>query len=365
MSFQKVRVLAFVVCLLPIDLFVAALLLAAQAASWPLLIFKRFIAATGPVNTSAVTIQILNWDGKHLLEEFLPSVVSAAGRHEILVVDNGSTDGSVDFLKSRFPQVRVLELDKNYGFSIGNNRGIDTVNTDVVVLLNNDMAVEPEFLEPLLKPFADPAVFAVASRITVPDPAKSRQETGKTRARFENGMFYLWHDTVEQAADSDVERSGALPVFWAGGGACAIDRRKFAAIGGFDSLYHPFYVEDTDLSYQAWKRGWRCMFAPASRVLHKHRATSGPRFGDLFVNNTTRRNHYLFTWKNVTDSGMLVEHLARLPSIHGRAIAQFGAAFEVRAYLRACLRLPLAILRRLSNVRTYVLNDRDVLGLTT
>jgi hypothetical protein len=106
------------------------------------------------------------------------------------------------------------------------------------------------------------------------------------------------------------------------------------------------------------------LFAPASLVLHKHRATSGPRFGELFVNNTTRRNHYLFTWKNVTDFGMLLEHLVMLPSLHGRAIAQYGAAFEVRAYLRACLRLPLAVYRRLANVREYVLNDRNVLGLT-
>jgi GT2 family glycosyltransferase len=360
MTLQRFRVLAFVACLFPADLVVAAVLLLAQAAALPLLAFKRYRFAPRSPNTASVTIQILNWDGKHLLEEFLPSVVSAASGHDILVVDNGSTDGSLDFLKTRFPQVRVLQLDKNYGFSIGNNRGIETLKTDIVVLLNNDMAVDAEFLEPLLKPFADPKVFAVASRITVPDPAKARQETGKTRARFENGLFYLWHDVV----DSQDERRGALPVFWAGGGACAIDRGKFAEIGGFDALFHPFYVEDTDLSYQAWKRGWQCLFAPASLVMHKHRATSGPRFGDLFVNNTTRRNHYLFTWKNVTDFGMLVEHLVMLPSLHGRAIAQYGAAFEVRAYLRACLRLPLAVYRRLANVRTYVLNDRDVLGLS-
>jgi GT2 family glycosyltransferase len=64
-------------------------------------------------------------------------------------------------------------------------------------------------------------------------------------------------------------------VFWAGGGACAVDRRRFQLLGGFDSLYHPFYVEDTDLSYQAWKRGWKSVLAPGSRVIHKHRGTTG------------------------------------------------------------------------------------------
>lgn len=360
MTIQRLRVLAFVACLFPLDVVVSVLLLVAHTVSLPLSLFRRLSPPVRTPNTSSVTIQILNWDGKHLLEEFLPSVLIGAKGHEILVVDNGSTDGSVEFLKSQFPQVRVLELDRNYGFSVGNNHGIAQVGTDLIVLLNNDMSVEPDFLEPLLIPFVDPVVFAVASQITVPDPAKSKQETGKTRARFENGLFYLWHDPVT-AQD---ERRATLPVFWAGGGACAIDRRKFAVLGGFDSLYHPFYVEDTDLSYQAWKRGWRSLFTPASRVMHKHRSTSGPRFGEMFVNNTTRRNHYLFAWKNLTDFGMLVEHLAMLPAIHSRAITQYGAAFEVRAYLRACLRLPLAIRRRLANVGAYVLGDRDVLGLT-
>lgn len=360
MNVQRLRVFAFVACLLPADAFVGVLLLMAQAVSLPLSLFKRLSTPMRAPNTSSVTIQILNWDGKHLMEEFLPSVLVGAKGHEILVVDNGSTDGSVEFLRSRFPQVRVLELDRNYGFSVGNNRGIEQVKTDLVVFLNNDMSVDAEFLEPLLKPFTDPAVFAVASQITVPDPAKSKQETGKTRARFENGLFYLWHDPVTPRD----ERREAVPVFWAGGGACATDRRKFESLGGFDSLYHPFYVEDTDLSYQAWKRGWRSLFAPASRVMHKHRATSGPRFGEMFVNNTTRRNHYLFAWKNLTDFGMLLEHLVMLPVIHRRAITQYGAAFEVRAYLRACLRLPLAIRRRLANVGAGVLGDRDVLGLS-
>jgi GT2 family glycosyltransferase len=312
-----------------------------------------------PPQTGLVTILILSWDGRPLLEEFLPSVLEAAGNHEVMVVDNGSKDDSVEFLKSRFPRVRVLQLDRNYGYSEGNNRGIKHVKTDVVVLLNNDMAVDPGFLSPLLKPFSDPGVFAVASQIAMADKSKSRFETGKTRARFDSGLFYLWHDPIapqEETLDS-------LPVFWAGGGACAIDRRMFEILGGFDSLYQPFYVEDTDLSYQAWRRGWRALMAPASHVTHKHRGTSSPRFGELFVNNTTRRNHYLFIWKNVTDLRMLLEHLTGLPRIHGRAISQYGAAFEYRAYLRAFIRLPMAVSRRLA-ARHQVLDDREILGFS-
>jgi GT2 family glycosyltransferase len=360
MNRRRLRVFLYAACLLPFDFAVGFVLLSAQIASLPLMVFKRAVPALKPPDVSSVTIQILNWDGRRLLEEFLPGVLAAAGRHKVLVVDNGSSDGSADFLKSEFPQVDVVRLDRNYGFSGGNNLGMTHVSTDIVVLLNNDMAVNADFLGPLLKPFSDPTVFAVASRIAMADPAKARFETGKTRARFESGLFYVWHDGIRP----EEEAASAVRVFWAGGGACAIDRRKFEMLGGFDSLYHPFYVEDTDLCYQAWRRGWKSVLAPASRVVHKHRGTSGPRFGDLFVNNTTRRNHYLFMWKNVTDFSMLLDHVTRLPIIHGRAIAQYGAAFEYRAFLRAVAHLPLAVRRRWANVRSYILSDRDVLRLT-
>jgi len=174
---------------------------------------------------------------------------------------------------------------------------------------------------------------------------------------FEKGFFRFWH---EQVSPSD-EKRAALPIFWAGGGSCAVDVRKLKAIGGFDTLYHPFYVEDTDLSWQAWKRGWKCLFAPQSHVVHKHRGTSRPRFGDAFVDSTTRRNQFLFVWKNVTDTGLILRHLMALPRIHGSAILQKGARSEILSYLKAVVRLPFALGRRTANLREYVVSDRDVL----
>lgn len=355
MNRAGIRILPYVALLFPLDCAVSAALLLAQAAAIPLRAFARRPPPLPPPDTSRVTIQILNWDGKHLLEEFLPSVLAAAGRHEVMVVDNGSADSSVEMVRRKYPQVRVVELDRNYGFSIGNNLGVRHVSTDIVVFLNNDMAVDPAFLEGLLHPFSDPGVFAVASRIALEDAEKAQQETGKTRGRFEDGFFYLWHDPVP-AGDKRLQ-----PVFWAGGGACALDRRKYGMVGGFDRLYHPFYVEDADLSYQAWKRGWTSLLAPSSRVIHRHRGTSRRKFGDDFVDNTTRRNLYLFVWKNVTDFRMLLSHLVHLPSIHGRVMVQRGARFELRAYVRAVLRLPFALLRRLANVPAYTQTDRQVL----
>ena len=365
MSFAKLRALPFVLLLLPLDILVACVLLVTDLALLPLRIFRRHPCEFTSADVSSVTIQILNWDGLHLMKECLPTVVDAVRRqsilsghtHEILVVDNGSSDGSADYLRQQFPEVRVLPLDRNYGFSIGNNRGLQEVHSDVVVLLNNDMLVTADFLEPLLTPFEDSSVFAVSSQIFFPDPGKRREETGKTMGKFEKGFVRFWH---EETTPEDENRA-TMPIFWAGGGASAVDVRKLKALGGFDTLYHPFYVEDADVSWQAWKRGWKCLLAPRSHVVHKHRGTSRPRFGDDFVDCTIRRNQFLFIWKNVTDTGLILQNLIGLPRIHGSAIFQKGARFEVRSYLAAILRLPFALWRRGSNLREYVAGDRDVL----
>jgi GT2 family glycosyltransferase len=204
------------------------------------------------------------------------------------------------------------------------------------------MFVDRGFLQPLLDALSDPTVFAATSQISFADPLRRREETGKTRAEFERGFFRLWHDDILP----EDETQQAIAVSWAGGGSSAFDRRKLRSLGGFDSLYHPFYVEDVDLSVQAAKRGWKSVLAPKSRVVHKHRGTSRPKFGDDFVDVTTRRNQFLLVWKNVTDPRMILRHFAELPRIHGQAILQRGARFEVRAYTRALARLPLALWRR-------------------
>jgi GT2 family glycosyltransferase len=366
MNSSKVRVLPFVGLLLPLDLFVVCIFIVSAVVSIPLRLFRRREARfITPVDPSFVTIQILNWDGLHLLKESLPAVIEAVRRHsdrggtkhEVLVVDNGSHDGSVEFLRRNFPEVRVVALDRNYGFSLGNNKGLEHVRSDIVVFLNNDMTTAPDFLGPLLEPFADPGTFAVASQVYFSNPAQRREETGKTRGQFEKGFFRFWHDDVAP----DDEKGPASPIFWAGGGSCAVDVRKLRFLGGFDSLYHPFYVEDADISYQAWKRGWRCLFAARSHVIHKHRGTSRPKFGDEYVDRTIRRNQFLFVWKNVTDAGLILRHLIGLPQIHGSSMLQRSVHFEFYSYLRAIVRLPVALWRRLVNSRDYIRSDRDVL----
>jgi GT2 family glycosyltransferase/glycosyltransferase involved in cell wall biosynthesis len=309
---------------------------------------------------SLATIIILNYEGRDLLERNLPSVLAAVAasgsKHEILVVDNGSADGSQELVRERFPTVRWLGLDRNYFFSAGNNAGVRVVSNDLIVLLNNDMRVEPDFLAPLLAPFSEATdVFAVASQIFFSKPGKRREETGLTCARFADGWIHLGH-----AQPSSFLRNEPVPTFWAGGGACAFDRRKYDDLGGLDVLYDPFYCEDADLSLRAWQNGWRVLFAPRSIVHHEHRSTSSRVFGEKFVNETFRRNHFLLHWANLAPD-LLAQHLVSLPGAVAGQVRREGWS-GAKSFLRAMKRAPRALARR-ARARHPGPSDREILDI--
>jgi GT2 family glycosyltransferase len=293
-------------------------------------------------DTSAASIVIPNWNGRDLLEKYLPSVLAAAGPNdEIIVVDDASTDDSADFVAQRFPTVRVIRNQANLGFGGGSNAGFRAAKNDIVVLLNSDMRVEPDFLPPLLAGFTDETVFAVSCQIFFSDPNKVREETGLTQAWWENGGLRVRH-----RIDEKVDR--LFPCFYGGGGSCAFDRRKFLELGGFDELLKPFYLEDTDLGMMAWKRGWKVLYQPASRVFHEHRGTIGKKFSDEYIQSILKKNFLLFCWKNIHESRRLFGHLAYAWA--GAILSVlFGDAFErpnPLALWRAFLQLPEAIRAR-------------------
>ena len=256
-------------------------------------------------DVSAASVVIPNWNGRDLLAKYIPPLLEALSgnpANEIVVVDNGSEDGSAEFLRQQFPQVRVVELIKNLGFGGGSNAGFREARNDIVVLLNSDMRVDREFLAPLLAGFTDEKVFAVSCQIFLSDPEKRREETGLTEGWWEDGSLRVSH-----REDSVINK--LYPCFYGGGGSCAFDRRKFLDLGGFDELLAPFYLEDTDIGYQAWKRGWKVLYEPASKVWHEHRGTIGRKFSQEYINAVLKKNFLLFVWKNIHDWRRVAEHL--------------------------------------------------------
>jgi GT2 family glycosyltransferase len=359
-GFQFISLLIF----LPLDIAALAIFCLVELLWIPFSFLQSRKIVSRKVSALRASLVILTWEGLPLLKEYLPSVVTAVetdGRnHEILVVDNGSTDGTVEYLQEHFPSVNVLPLEKNFGFSEGNNRGVKAARHEIVILLNNDMQADPGFISPLLEGFQDEDTFAVSSQVFFQDKSRRREETGKTRGRWDRGFFEPFHDEV---LAGDTTRK-TIPILWGGGGSCAFDRQKFLDLGGFDTLFHPFYYEDTDLSYQAWKRGWKVWFAPGSVVLHRHRGTSQRKFGEHFVQNITRKNQYLFVWKNITHPLWLLEHFLWLPYHQARLIRQTSLFFELLAFCRAWRQLPACLYKRIRGRGQHRRSDPDIFAIT-
>jgi GT2 family glycosyltransferase len=289
--------------LCPLLLALSAAAIAAADLCWMLFGRKRAPADSMP-SRDAVSVVIPNWNGRDLLEKYLPSIEAAlAGNaaNELIVVDNGSTDGSAAFVGERFPNVKLIKLERNLGFGGGSNAGFRAAKNDIVVLLNSDMRVAPDFVAGLAEAFTSEKVFAVSCQIFFADPAKVREETGLTQGWWQDGNLRVRHridDTIREP----------YPCFYGGGGSCAFDRRKFLELGGFDPLFEPFYLEDTDLGYLAWKRGWHVLYQPRSVVYHEHRGTIGKHFRPGEIDAVLKKNFILWTWKNIHAATRLASH---------------------------------------------------------
>lgn len=316
---------------------------------------KRTVPVNAQPSNTAASVVIPNWNGRDLLAKYIPSVIEAlAGNpdNEIIVVDNGSQDGSAEFLHKQFPTVRVLALDRNLGFGGGSNAGFRAAKNDIVVLLNSDMRVEPGFLAPLLETFSDENVFSVSCQIFFSDPKKIREETGLTQFWWENGSIRVRHR-------DDPAIQVPYPCAYAGGGSSAFDRRKFLELGGFDELLAPFYMEDTDIGYLAWKRGWKVLYQPRSIVYHEHRGTIGKKFTAAQIDLVLKKNFALFCWKNIHDWRRLSSHF--LFAYFGAVVTElFGHSPERANFAglwRGFQQLPAAMRSRARARRLAVIDD--------
>lgn len=215
---------------------------------------------------SSVSIIIANWNGRHWLEQCLPTLQAQTYQDfEIIVVDNGSDDGSVAWLEEKWPEVRVLALEQNLGFAQANNLGIQASASQFVVTLNNDTLVDAKWLAELVAAVSAPDIGMVASQIVMwrqPDILDSAGiEVDRAGIAWNRG----WRQPAHSAASP-------RDVFGPTAAAALYRRAMLDEIGLFDEDFFAYY-EDVDLAWRAQRAGWRCRYAPTARVLHWHSAT--------------------------------------------------------------------------------------------
>ena len=249
-----------------------------------------------------VSIVIPNRNGALLLEKNLPFVIAAAKGGEIIVVDDASTDNSIELLQGKFPSVRVVRKAYHDGYASTVNVGVRQATGDVVVLLNTDVLPEKGFLAPLVKHFSDPSVFAVGCLEKSLEGGKTVLR-GRGEAKWEKGFFIHWRGEVDKATTA-----------WVAGGSGAFRKSIWEKLGGMDTMYDPFYWEDIDLSYRGRKAGYRILFEPTSVVVHEHEIGAIKReYSATRVKIIAYRNQFLFIWRNLSDPNILLAHAIWTP----------------------------------------------------
>ena len=242
-------------------------------------------------NLPAVTVVILNWNGKGYLEQFLPSLMASTyPDYKVLLVDNGSVDDSLDFIAAHYPSVEVLALDKNYGFTTGNNKALPHVKTPYFVLLNNDVELSPGWLEPLVALMeSDDKIAAVQPKL-LSFQQRDHFEYAGAAGGYIDVLGYPF--TRGRVFDSNERDDGQYeqvhPIMWTTG-ACMLVRKSVTdRIGLFEDRFFA-HMEEIDFCWRANNYGYKVMYQPQSVVWHLGGGTlpkSNPRKTYLNAHNS-------------------------------------------------------------------------------
>jgi GT2 family glycosyltransferase len=238
--------------------------------------------------TNSLSIIIPNYNGKHLLEKNLPSVMTAAKKSgwqfEIIIADDASTDDSVLFLKNYYPEIILVENKINGGFSKNINSGIKLANHNWVFALNSDISLDENYFEPLAKYLADENCFGVMGSIY---DEQTKQLIDSAKYPASKGFQVIGTINYEQLTN---KKNQKIPTLFLSGANALMNRNKLMLLGGFDEIYSPFYQEDVDLGIKAWRMGWCCYFEEDAKCYHQTSSTIESNFKKKKVSAIARRN---------------------------------------------------------------------------
>jgi len=308
-----------------------------------------------------ISILVVNWNGEEFLRKCLGSVVEASKasiyKCSVIVVDNNSKDGSIEFIKEKFPEVELVENELNRSFC-SYNPVVERLDCEIVILLNNDIKVDKDFIDPLIAPFKeDETLFFTASKCYDFDEVNKTYSGSKTRIRLKWGILY--GDARYPGHERFIEQKG----YTLSTGFGAFDRKKYVELEGYDDLYLPGRVEDLDLCYRGWKRGWKAYYIPESIVYHIGQATYHKMYGVGRTYVITHRNGFLFVWKNITDVRLILgEHLFLLFPRLVFSIFQGNFAF-ILGFFEALSFLPAALKRRKKVIPAFKKSDKEIMDI--
>lgn len=297
-----------------------------------------------------VSVVVVSWNGRKYLEPCLGALAAQQGIDaEVILVDNASTDGTVEFVRARFPQVRLVRLAENHGFAGGNNAGAREARGGFIAFLNNDTVPDPHWLRALRKGIDPAAGFLLATSCIVYMHDPSIVDSA-------GDGFFRWGGAFKRHHGAPVHLAAASgEVFGVSGAACLMSKAVFDELGGFDEDFFASH-EDVDLSYRARLRGYRCRYVADAVVRHHGSVTIG-RATAFAVFHGQRNLEWLYL-KN-TPATLLVRTLPGHLLYNAAGAAHFARLGLLGAFLRAKA-AALAGLPRLWRKRTAVQRTRKV-----
>ncbi|WP_372756497.1 glycosyltransferase family 2 protein [Mariniflexile sp.] len=232
-----------------------------------------------------IAIVILNWNGKALLEQFLPSVITYSQEAEIYIADNASTDNSIEFLKSKYPSIKIIKNIENGGYAKGYNDALKHIDSDIFCLLNNDVEVTQNWLVPIIKTFDENPKTAIIQPKLLDFKNREFFEYAGAAGGFIDKFGYPYcrgriFDTVEK---DNGQYDDKAEVFWASGACFFIRSHIFKKLNGFDEAFFA-HMEEIDLCWRAKNLGYNAMYVGTSAIYHVGGAT---------LNNSNPKKTYL------------------------------------------------------------------------
>lgn len=291
------------------------------------------------------SVIILNWNGRKLLEQFLPDVLqySLSDDCDVIVADNGSTDDSVGFLENRFPHVPLIVFDKNYGFAEGYNKAIRQTDSEYVVLLNSDVQVTATWLDTLTAYMdSHPETAAVQPKIRSFNDKQKFEYAGASGGFIDRYGYPFCRGRILDTVETDNgQYDTVILVFWATGACLCIRRKEYMEAGGLDAGFFA-HMEEIDLCWRLNARGKRIECVPASVVYHVGGASldkENPR--KTYLNF---RNNLLMIYKNAPKK-------------------QLFRIFALRLILDFLAFIHLVIRGKSKNAKSIVESHRDFFGM--
>ncbi|PLW94050.1 MAG: hypothetical protein C0592_04150 [Marinilabiliales bacterium] len=287
-------------------------------------------------------VVILNWNGKSFLKKFLPSVTESLTEDtELWVADNGSSDDSLDFLKSSYPDVKTLVLPENYGFAGGYNKALAQIDAEYYLLLNSDIEVDRGWLKPLVGFMdANADYHACQPKLLAYNDPELFEYAGASGGHLDYLGFPFCRGRVFSVTEKDSGQYDDISdVFWATGAALMVRSSVYHKLGGLDELFFA-HMEEIDLCWRIWTNGGKISVVPQSVVYHVG-GGSLPRQSSRKTYLNFRNNHYLI-YKNypkelqrkIFRKRFIFDFIAAVKFALGGHLSDFFAVFRARRHFK-------------------------------